>query len=312
MSARRNCIMKKWISAALALLLTASVLCACMRTSDQLQDETAGGADMVSRISSELVPLSTEAPAVAPTEGKTDGNAPATTDGQTTAPAETTSAKQEETTSEKATEKPTEKDTEAPTEAPTQAPAAPASSGVTSKGYSIEVINGITYVGGVMIANKTYSLPSSYYPGGLTGDCSAAFSRMQSAAAGEGLNLFVLSGFRSYDTQAGLYDRYCARDGKAAADRYSARPGHSEHQTGLAIDVNSVSSDFEYTAEGQWLAANCYKYGFILRYMKGKEWATGYMYEPWHIRYVGEDLAAKVYNSGLCLEEYFGITSSYS
>ncbi len=101
------------------------------------------------------------------------------------------------------------------------------------------------------------------------------------------------------------------KDGKAEADRYSARPGYSEHQSGLAMDLNSVDDSFAYTKEAKWIAENCSKYGFIIRYPKGKEPITGYIYEPWHVRYLGTELAEKVTTSGLTLEEYFGITSFY-
>lgn len=184
--------------------------------------------------------------------------------------------------------------------------------GYTSKGYVISQKNGITYVENILIANKTYSLPENYNPGDLLSECQKAFNEMQSAAAKEGLNIWNASGFRSYELQKSLYNRYSDRDGREAADRYSARPGHSEHQSGLAIDLNEITSSFKNTNEGRWVAANCYKYGFILRYPEGKEAQTGYMYEPWHIRYVGVDMATKIYNSGLCLEEYFGITSAYA
>lgn len=185
--------------------------------------------------------------------------------------------------------------------------------GKSSNGYDIALKDGITYVGGILIANKSYELPQSYNPGGLTQECSDAFNSMAAAAAAEGINLYVLSGFRSYETQDGLYTKYCNSDGKDAADRYSARPGHSEHQTGLAIDVNSVSHTFADTAEGVWLAEHCTDYGFILRYPDGKESKTGYMYEPWHIRYIGSvDIAKKITVSGLCLEEYLGIGSAYA
>ena len=101
------------------------------------------------------------------------------------------------------------------------------------------------------------------------------------------------------------------RDGQSEADTYSARPGHSEHQTGLALDINYADSWFDNTAEARWIAENCADYGFILRYPKGKEDKTGYMYESWHVRYVGKELARKVTDSGLCLEEYLGIDSYY-
>lgn len=185
------------------------------------------------------------------------------------------------------------------------------SAGVTSKGFPIEVKNGITYVDGVMIANKTYSLPSTYNPG-LDPTMQAAFNEMQAAASRDGRSIAIVSGFRSYDYQDGLYKRYCNGYGKAEADRFSARAGHSEHQTGLAADINNASDAFTNTPEAKWLAENCWKYGFILRYPKGKESVTGYMYESWHVRYLGKDLAKKVYDSGLTLEEYFGITSQYA
>ena len=189
------------------------------------------------------------------------------------------------------------------------------STSISANGYKIETIDGITYVDGVLIANKTYSLPSDYNPGGLTKECKAAFDEMAAVAKEEGLTLFVCSGYRSYSKQKTIYEKYCNRDGKNAADRYFARPGHSEHQTGLAIDVNTASSN-DNTSESfkpirEWIANNCYKYGFIVRYPEGKESITGYKYECWHIRYIGKDLAKKIYDSGLTLEEYYGITSKY-
>lgn len=221
---------------------------------------------------------------------------------------EETEEETEEATEEEETE---EEKTEAPTSAPKTENTGTYSAGTSSKGYAIEVVDGITYVDGIMIANKTYSLPSSYNPGGLTGACSSAFASMQADAAAEGLNIYVASGFRSYSLQESIYNRYCARDGQAEADTYSARPGHSEHQTGLAIDLNDISSAFANTAEGKWVAENCHKYGFILRYPASDVAKTGYMYEPWHIRYIGVDAATRVYESGLCLEDYLGISSSY-
>ena len=169
----------------------------------------------------------------------------------------------------------------------------------------------ITYIDGILIANKTYALPSDYAPG-VDPEAEAAFHEMQTAAAELGLNLYISSGYRSYDYQAGLYQRYVDRSGQAEADRYSARPGHSEHQTGLAFDLNTISDEFKDTDEGKWVAENCHKYGFIVRYPEDKEAITGYMYEPWHIRYLGTDIATNVFESGLCLEEYLGITSEYN
>lgn len=173
-----------------------------------------------------------------------------------------------------------------------------------------EVIDGITYFDGVMIANKTYTLPRSYNPG-VQPEAMDAFYDMQAAAASEGISLWILSSYRSYDDQEVIYNRYVAQDGKEAADTYSSRPGHSDHQTGYTFDLNSLEQDFQYDPAGQWLDKNCYKYGFIIRYPNGKEGSTGYIYEPWHVRYIGVDLATKVTQSGLSLEEYFGITSQY-
>lgn len=168
-----------------------------------------------------------------------------------------------------------------------------------------------TYINGILIANKTYRLPS-WYGNGLTGDTLAAFERMRAEAASLGHNLWIASGFRSYATQVKVYNSYASRDGTAAADRYSARPGHSEHQSGLAFDLNTITEAFGYTPEGQWVAANAHRFGFIVRYPQGKEGVTGYIWEPWHLRYLGVDTATAVYNSGLSLEEYLGITSVYN
>ena len=176
--------------------------------------------------------------------------------------------------------------------------------------HKMEVIDGITYFDGVMIANKTYTLPASYNPG-VQPVAMDAFYDMQAAAAADGISLWILSSFRSYEDQDVIYNRYVAQDGRDAADTYSSRPGHSDHQTGYTFDLNSLEQDFQYDPAGQWLDKNCYKYGFIIRYPKGKESSTGYMYEPWHVRYIGVDLATKVTQSGLSLEEYFGITSQY-
>ena len=175
----------------------------------------------------------------------------------------------------------------------------------------IKIIQGITYINNILIANKSYSLPETYNPGALTADTQAAFEKMQAAAAKDGIKLWICSGFRSYSYQAQLYNGYASRGGYAKADTYSARPGHSEHQTGMAMDICYAASWFDNTPETIWLAKNCYDYGFILRYPKGKENITGYMYEPWHIRYVGLENAQLIHDSGLTLEEYLGIDSYY-
>lgn len=188
----------------------------------------------------------------------------------------------------------------------------PTTTFVTNNGFQGYTKNGLTYIDGVLIANKTYSLPSSYNPG-LTNETSEAFNQMKMEARNVGLNIEIISGFRSYSSQNIIYNNYVSKDGREKADRYSARAGHSEHQTGLAVDINSLYTSFENTEEGKWLKENSYKYGFILRYPKGKEEITGYMYEPWHYRYVGRELATKLYSNGswLTIEEYFGITSQY-
>lgn len=186
--------------------------------------------------------------------------------------------------------------------------------GTTSKGYKTTKENDIYYINGILIANKTYSLPSSYAPGGLLDIFTSNFNKMRDDALKEGINLEIISGYRSYADQAYIYNNYVLSDSKSNADTYSARAGHSEHQTGLAADINSLNTNFIYTKEGMWLNNNCHKYGFIIRYPEGKASVTGYMYEPWHIRYVGTPLASELYNNGnwISLEEYYGITSTYN
>lgn len=182
----------------------------------------------------------------------------------------------------------------------------------TANGYKVEVIGGVTYVGGILIANKTYPLPETYAPGDLTPDTLAAYYAMCEAAIADGIAFRFLCGYRSYYDQQWIYNDYLTRDSKESVDRYSARPGYSEHQTGMAIDVCSLDESFGETPEGKWLAANCARFGFIIRYGKSKEAVTGYKYEPWHIRYVGVPTAEAVSTSGLCLEEYLGIDSVYA
>lgn len=183
---------------------------------------------------------------------------------------------------------------------------------------SVNIGAGITptYIDGILIVNKTYALPKSYAPG-WDAEASNQIWVMFAAAQAEGLSMRVQSGYRSYVDQSIIYNGYVAKDGQEAADRYSARPGHSEHQSGLAFDLNTnyydgLTTEFGNSPEGKWLAENCHKYGFIIRYPHGKEHITGYMYEPWHVRYLGVEKATAVYESGLCLEEYLNITSSYS
>ncbi|WP_223805939.1 M15 family metallopeptidase [Ornithinibacillus gellani] len=166
-----------------------------------------------------------------------------------------------------------------------------------------------TYVDGVVIASKKYPLPANYAPG-ESGEARSAFNAMAKAAKTDGIELTAFSTYRSFDYQKNLYNDYVARDGQEAADRYSARPGYSEHQTGLAFDIgdrNNQGAFFQENRATNWLAKEAYKYGFILRYPNGKEGITGYMYEPWHYRYVGKNLAEKIYHQQSTLEEYFGL-----
>lgn len=151
--------------------------------------------------------------------------------------------------------------------------------------------------------NSNYS-----YWGELREEAADAFLTMAKAASKEGLKLINTSPFRSYELQTKLYEGYSKRDGKAAADRYSARPGFSEHQTGLATDIvtpTSTLNTFKDTKEFAWMQENSYKYGFILRYGKDMEYITGYNYEPWHYRYVGLEAAKIIYEEELTLEEYY-------
>ena len=152
------------------------------------------------------------------------------------------------------------------------------------KKIDIEQIDGVTYVNGILIVNKTFPLPENYVPTNTYKDatglsyCSECINKdayekyqeMDADATSLGLNIWIQSGYRSYGLQKTLYNNYVDRDGKLAADTYSARPGHSEHQTGLAFDLNSITDEFQYTDEGKWINENAYRYGFIIRYPKGK------------------------------------------
>lgn len=170
--------------------------------------------------------------------------------------------------------------------------------------------DGVTYIDGIMMASKTFSLPEDFDPG-VSEVALNAFNEMQEAAAEEGLDIYISSSYRSYADQERIYNRYVEEDGKEAADTYSARPGHSDHQTGLTFDLNSIDDSFGDTPESDWVKVNAHKYGFIIRYPEGKQDITGYQYEPWHIRYIGVEKATEVYESGLCLEEFLGVDSVY-
>ncbi len=187
----------------------------------------------------------------------------------------------------------------------------------TATGHELKVVGGIAYVDGYLIANKTYSLPKTYTSNWMSDETATAYSKMQSAASKEGLNLKVKSAYRSWFDQDWIFRDYVRRDSLENALTYSARPGHSEHQTGLGLDLVTSSSS-EVTKPGiaealAWLNENAYKYGFILRYPEGKTNETGYVFEPWHYRYVGTELAQILYNNGdwITMETYFGIDSLY-
>ncbi|MFT4148400.1 MAG: M15 family metallopeptidase [Micrococcaceae bacterium] len=147
-----------------------------------------------------------------------------------------------------------------------------------------------------------------------------ALEKMAAASAAAGITLKVVSGYRSYQTQIDVYNQWVASYGQEDADNRSARPGFSEHQTGLAVDVgqadgtDDLNQDFSTTPAGQWLASHCNDYGFIIRFPAGKEAITGYMYEPWHLRYLGVEISKDMKAKGIqTLEEYFkqGAATTY-
>lgn len=163
-----------------------------------------------------------------------------------------------------------------------------------------------TYINGILIVNKDIGLPKDYNPG-LSKKMLMAYCLMKLCALKDGAKLKIISGFRSYDYQEKIYNIYVKEFGEEKTNTFSAKPGHSEHQTGLAIDICEDSDKFIGTKEDIWLQKNAYKFGFIIRYPKGKEEITGYKYEPWHLRYVGKRHAKIIFTKGLTLEEYLGL-----
>ncbi|GGJ66073.1 putative carboxypeptidase YodJ [Anoxybacillus voinovskiensis] len=182
------------------------------------------------------------------------------------------------------------------------------------------------------LVNKEQSLPASYKPNDLVVpnvpfsfsetnvekrymrlEAARALEQLFAAAQKEGISLIAVSGYRSYERQKELFDEEVKKNGKEKAVHAVAFPGQSEHQTGLAIDISSQSikanltASFGDTNEGKWVAVHAHEYGFIIRYPKGKEAITGYQYEPWHIRYVGQKAAKVIYEKNITLEEYFQI-----
>ncbi len=180
--------------------------------------------------------------------------------------------------------------------------------------------------------NKQRTLPEGYVPPNLVVPDVSHYSsegspkrQLQKVAADaleqlfaeadqQGIGLVAVSGYRSYERQKQIYESAVANKGQEHADKFSARPGTSEHQTGLAMDVASATEtaatlleqSFKQTDAGAWLAENAHNFGFIIRYPEGKNEITGYNYEPWHIRYVGKEIATEIYNKDITLEEYFG------
>ena len=181
----------------------------------------------------------------------------------------------------------------------------------------------------LVLVNKEKALPSDYIPDDLvipnvefsfTGEFERNFMRKEAAvqleqlfndALENGIEVFAVSGYRSYDRQDTIYSNNIKRWGEERTNAVSAIPGHSEHQTGLAMDITSrsvglqLTQDFGEVEEGIWIKENAHRHGFIIRYLEGKEEITGYEYEPWHLRFVGIDAATYIYENNLTLEEFF-------
>jgi D-alanyl-D-alanine carboxypeptidase len=158
-------------------------------------------------------------------------------------------------------------------------------------------------------------VPNSYKGQMLRRAAAAALTQMSAAAQQQGVSLVIVSAYRSFWSQQATFASWAARSGVASAETFSARPGHSQHQLGTAVDFGvfgskGFSSIFENTPAGTWLAENSYKYGFVLGYPKGAQEITGYIYEPWHYRYIGVENASHMHSIGMILEEYlqrFGV-----
>ena len=175
---------------------------------------------------------------------------------------------------------------------------------------SFILVNKFYYLDEDYVPKKLEEIDNKYSASGknLVNIAKISFESLAKKAKEEGFNIRAVSAYRSYSYQANLYNNYISQDGVENADKYSARPGFSEHQTGLAIDVDNGVSDFnnfESTKEFSWMNENAHKYGFILRYPKYKEYITGYIYEPWHYRYVGVSVATFIKQNDLAYEEYY-------
>ena len=166
----------------------------------------------------------------------------------------------------------------------------------------------------LVLTSKHFYLPDGYVPTDLITlgetqmrkEAGEAMNEMTTAAWTEGHTLWSQSGYRSNDLQTELYNGYLEREGQAAADATSARPGHSEHQTGLVTDLNTITDDFGTSPEGIWVAENCWKYGYIVRYTSENTDVTLFKPEPWHMRYIGKEAAKKMHDEGIVsFEEYW-------
>lgn len=171
------------------------------------------------------------------------------------------------------------------------------------------IVNKFYYLEEDFIPDNLVSIDSKYGRGEIKEEAYQAFLELYEEASKEDLHPYISSPYRSYNRQNQLYTNYSNKDGINKADTYSARPGYSEHQTGLAMDLgtsnNTNINDFENSKEFEWMQKSAHKYGFILRYPKGKEYITGYMYEPWHYRYVGVEAATYIYEHNITYEEYY-------
>lgn len=208
------------------------------------------------------------------------------------------------------------KETPAPEDSKLEEPAEPTEEekvDATKYPENYELPTEPTVINGILLVNKQNPLPEDYAPGEQK-KVKDAFEAMRQDALAQGIDLIAFSTYRNFEYQKQLYEGYVAKDGVEEADRYSARPGFSEHQTGLAFDIGVAgqeqhwaSQSFGDTEGGKWLAVNAHRYGFILRYPENSEHITGYMHESWHFRYVGTEIATAIYEQGITLEEYLGV-----
>ena len=201
----------------------------------------------------------------------------------------------------------------------------------------IKIVDGVNYIQNpeniIALVNKEYSLPIGYRADDLVKpnvkfsfsgehekqlmrkEAAEALEKMFTAASADGVELAAVSGFRSYERQVQIYNAEIAASGMEYAQQAVAEPGKSEHQTGLTMDVSSgennyqLNQEFGNTEAGKWLEKNSVEYGFIIRYPKDGEKITGYMYEPWHIRYVGKAVATDIKKRNLTLEEYIQLAT---